>query len=178
MDHSQNWPALAPLLPVTLSGRKMNIAHRAPDSRSPQPAARRRCTLVVRKTYARCLPRERDHSGRTAKSIQNSSAFLPASGHFGLHPTHCMLSTICSATATSTVSAPRAASVRHDATCCQVSFSRLSAGRCFSTSSRTSASVLSVITPWMTSGRGSARDQSGRAGGMSAKQPAAWAPRR
>ena len=38
---------------VTLAGRKMNIARRAPDWRSSWPAAQRHYILAVRRTYAR-----------------------------------------------------------------------------------------------------------------------------
>jgi hypothetical protein len=46
---------------------------------------------------------------------------------------------------------------------CHDRLSRKCAGKCFAISVRTSASVDSVITDGMTSGRGSGRDQSGRA---------------
>jgi len=44
----------------------------------------------------------------------------------------------------------------------QVNLERYSAGKCFSTSARTSASVSSVSTSGMIRGRGKGRDQSGR----------------
>jgi hypothetical protein len=66
--------------------------------------------------------------------------------HFIANGMRPMLSTICRAAYTSTVSPLRAASAKHFATCCHVDFLRVSAGKWPSTSSRTSQSVLSVIT--------------------------------
>jgi hypothetical protein len=43
----------------------------------------------------------------------------------------------------------------------QLNFARYSAGRCFSTSTRTSASVVTFITSEMMIGRGNGRDQFG-----------------
>jgi hypothetical protein len=57
---------------------------------------------------------------------------------------------------------PRAAPANNVATWRHVDFSRVSAGKCFSISVRTSASVLSVMTLGMTIGRGRGRDQFGR----------------
>src|SRR5271169_2736403 len=76
------------------------------------------------------------------------------------------LSTICSGTVTLTVSPLIAAAYNSAATCCHVDLARVSAGRCFSINFRTSASVRIVITPGITSGRGSACDQFGRVTGL------------
>ena len=82
------------------------------------------------------------------------------------YSTPSILSTICSAVESSAASSfPSAARRSIPASCRQVNFVRYSAGRCFSTSARTSPSVAISITFGMTIGRGKGRDQFGQATG-------------
>src|SRR5271169_5758095 len=79
-----------------------------------------------------------------------------------VNSTRSMVNTICSGTVTLTVSPLIAAAFNSASTCCHVDLARVSAGRCFSISFRTSASVRSVMTPGMTRDLGNVRDQLGR----------------
>src|ERR1700730_5435150 len=99
----------------------------------------------------------------TAGLAQLDAVFAFGGAHFGLHSTPSSDSAIRRATATSAASPPAAALPSQHATCCHVALSRKCAGRCFAISERTSASVASVITFGMTSGRGRRSDQFGRA---------------
>lgn len=107
------------------------------------------------------------------QSFMSRPTKAAGSGGYGSpcrHSTPSSNSAMRSAIESSTGSPPRAAFSRSFKTTRQVYRFRRSAGRCFSTSARTSSSVAKVITSGMTIGCGSGRDQFGRGAMLQSRQ--------
>jgi len=100
----------------------------------------------------------RSGPGTGVLGSRSEGASIPAS-HCGRHGTRSSCNAKRSDTTTFSILPPRAAAASWSATWRQMCCSRRSAGKWRAISSRTSASVFSVITVGILSGRGNGRDQ-------------------